>query len=45
MGQTVVTSWLEIQVRDVQNRRDLDVSFVEFWEHIKSIHHYASADG
>ncbi|KAI0277228.1 hypothetical protein BGY98DRAFT_1089999 [Russula aff. rugulosa BPL654] len=34
----------QIQVRNVRNRRDLDVSFADFLEHIKSIQRYASAD-
>jgi hypothetical protein len=43
-GQAV-TLWLDIQVRNVHDRRDLDVSFEEFMNHIGSTPHYASADG
>ncbi|KAH9066292.1 hypothetical protein EDB87DRAFT_1732683 [Lactarius vividus] len=44
------TQWLcenvqqHIQVRDVHNRCDLDVSFAEFMDHLKSTEPYASVD-
>ncbi|KAI9446092.1 hypothetical protein H4582DRAFT_2163631 [Lactarius indigo] len=44
------TQWLcenvqqHIQVRDVHNRCDLDVSFAEFMDHLESIEPYASVD-
>lgn len=40
-----MTFWPEIQVRNVHNRRDLNVSFEEFMNHIKSTPHHASAEG
>jgi hypothetical protein len=37
--------WPDVQVRNVHDRRDLDVSFEEFMNHIGSISNYASTDG
>ena len=36
---------LEIQVRNVHNRRDLGVSFAEFMDHLESAGPCASPDG